>query len=120
MDPGAFHADGLFDAVGVQPGRQRLVSDVVGRELFASQQASLDVDVGGMVRVFVGVDAADHGDSRRWCGYAAIRSTVRPDFTDGRTGRAGNRSVRGLLLQSPIRSDPSGRCAPRRCTGVHR
>ena len=26
----------------------------------------------------------------------------------------------GLLVQAPIRSDPSGRCAPRRCTGAGR
>src|SRR6478735_1685003 len=37
-----------------------------------------------------------------------------------RTGRTGDRSVTGLLVQAPIRSDPSGRCASRRCTGSGR
>src|SRR5215204_5027624 len=38
----------------------------------------------------------------------------------GRTGRTGDKSVTGLLVQAPIRSDPSGRCAPQRCTRTGR
>ena len=51
-------------AVAAHPGQQRLVAAVGGRELPVAEQPAVVVDRGGVVGVLVGVDAADHGDSR--------------------------------------------------------
>jgi hypothetical protein len=68
--------------------------------------------------VFVRVNATD--DSFDFYCDHGIRSSVRANLTSGRTGRAERQVCDGLLVQAPIRSDPSGRCAPRRCTGAGR
>ena len=50
--------------MAAHPGQQRLVAAVVGRELLVAEQPAVVVDRGRVVGVLVGVDAADHGDSR--------------------------------------------------------
>jgi hypothetical protein len=65
------------------------------------------VEYGRVVGVLVGVNTAD--DSDCFGCHAGIRSSVRADLNDrGEPAGRSDRSVTGLLVQAPIRSDPSG------------
>src|SRR3546814_48975 len=121
---GAFDTDRRHVALIAHPSQQLLIAVVVRRELAMAEEAPLLVDRCCVVGVLVGVDATGdaHGrwlEDRMGC-HAGIRSSVRAVLTAERTGRAGDRSVTGLLVQAPIRSVPPGRCAPRHCTGAGR
>ena len=109
---GAFDTDGCDLTVSADPGQQCLVAAVGGRKLLVTQQPAMLVDRGRVVGVLVGVDTADNvtvDASVVMLGFAPPLG-----LTDGQGEPAGrsDRSVTGLLVQAPIRSDPSGRCAP--------
>lgn len=72
---GALDADRHDLAVATHPGQQLLVAMVERRELLVTEQATVFVNDGGVVGVFVGVDATD--DSRGFGCHAGIRSSVR-------------------------------------------
>ena len=96
------------------------IAAIGGRELLVTEESAVGVDRRRVVRVLVSVDATDDG---RWplrrC-HAGTRSSVGPDLTVGEPAGRYDRSVTGLLDQAPIRSDPSGRHAPRRGTRAGR
>jgi len=89
---GAFDTDRCDLTVSAHPGQQPVVAAVGGGELLVSEQPALLVEYGCVVGVLVGVETAD--DSDCFGCHTGIRA--------------------------PIRSDPSGRCAPRRCTRAGR